>query len=65
MHRIEVIIGVHVCDLLISVVALAIKPVLRLQSVWEDARAEVVEYRESYEEGDGETLIDDNDERIY
>ena len=65
MHRIEVIIGVHVCDLLISVVALAIKPVLRLQSVGEDTRAKIVEYRESYEEGDGETLIDDNDERIY
>ena len=56
VHRVEVVVGVHVRNLLITVVALAVQPVLRLKSRRQDARAEVVEDSETHEEGNGETL---------
>ena len=56
LARIEEVVRVHVRHLLVTVVALAVQPVLRLQGRGDLARAEVVEDRETQEEGERETL---------
>ena len=57
VHRIEVIVGVHVRNLLNTVVALAIEPVLWLNGRGKNTGAEIIEDCEANKEWNGETLI--------
>ena len=53
---IEEIVGVHVCYLLVTILSLAVEPVLRLHSRGELTCADVVKDREADEEWNGKTL---------